>query len=51
MFEQRNLVEDPAHREKLVELRGKLAAKLREIGRPFGEIVPAGTASPVASAD
>ena len=51
MFEQRNLVEDPAHREKLVELRGKLAAKLREIGRPFGEIVPAGTASPVASAN
>jgi len=41
MLEQRNLADEPAHRTKLAELQAKLAARLREIGQPFGEFVSA----------
>lgn len=42
--ELKNLADDPAHRQKLKQMKKLLTEYLKSMGRPFGEFVPGGDA-------
>jgi arylsulfatase A-like enzyme len=49
--EQKNLAANPEYSQQLAKLRKLLTSELESIGRPYGELVPGGNATPPGQVD